>query len=185
VARSTKSVHVAFNELILSQGYDATSVGDIAHRADVGRSTFYDHYSGKPDVLLNGLQHLRAILLDAQASALREGKGPSRILGFSECFFSHCWEYRDLIDVLLRDDGRAVLLQGLRRILSELIAKEVADRKAETQAMRDRAIVRLTADTFLSALLWSKEQHGHCSPQEVNAIFREFAVPALMGRGVL
>lgn len=39
-------------ELFESQGYDATTVDDIAARAGTGRSTFFRHFRGKEDVVL-------------------------------------------------------------------------------------------------------------------------------------
>ncbi len=39
-------------ELFEAQGYDATTVDDIAARAGAGRSTFFRHFRGKEDVVL-------------------------------------------------------------------------------------------------------------------------------------
>ena len=41
----------AFVELILAEGYESVAVGDIAIRANVGRSTLYLHYSSKEALL--------------------------------------------------------------------------------------------------------------------------------------
>jgi AcrR family transcriptional regulator len=41
----------AFVESIASREYDAITVADIVERANVGRSTFYEHYEGKEDLL--------------------------------------------------------------------------------------------------------------------------------------
>src|SRR5215213_8957996 len=38
-------------ELFSAQGFDATSVDDIAQRADVGRTTFFRHFRAKEDVV--------------------------------------------------------------------------------------------------------------------------------------
>ena len=57
-------------ELFLEQGYEATSVSDITRRAGVSRSSFFNYFSAKSDVLWSGF--------DAQADAaivrLREGQ---------------------------------------------------------------------------------------------------------------
>lgn len=37
-------------ELFLEQGYEKTTVADIARRAGVGRSTFFNHFTAKSDV---------------------------------------------------------------------------------------------------------------------------------------
>lgn len=42
----------AATELFLEQGYQATSIDDIASRAGVSRATFFNYFGGKADVLL-------------------------------------------------------------------------------------------------------------------------------------
>jgi AcrR family transcriptional regulator len=46
----------AFVELVLTHGYEATAVGDVIRRANIGRSTFYLHYSSKEALLMESLQ---------------------------------------------------------------------------------------------------------------------------------
>jgi AcrR family transcriptional regulator len=50
---SSKAVlEEAATELFLEQGYQATSIDDIATRAGVSRATFFNYFDGKVDVLL-------------------------------------------------------------------------------------------------------------------------------------
>ncbi|MQY30565.1 hypothetical protein NRB56_61670 [Nocardia sp. RB56] len=54
---------VAAVDLFIEQGYDVTTVAQIAERAGVTRSTFFRHFSDKRDVLVAGqatLSHLLA-----------------------------------------------------------------------------------------------------------------------------
>jgi AcrR family transcriptional regulator len=44
-----------FRELVLSHGYTNVTVGDIIHHANIGRSTFYLHFSSKLDLLKHSL----------------------------------------------------------------------------------------------------------------------------------
>jgi AcrR family transcriptional regulator len=45
-ARTRRALHGALMSLILRKGYEAITVQDIIDEADVGRSTFYAHYTG-------------------------------------------------------------------------------------------------------------------------------------------
>lgn len=49
--RTRTALMAAFVELILSRGYERVRIGAIAARANVGRSTFYLHYSSKAALL--------------------------------------------------------------------------------------------------------------------------------------
>jgi len=50
--RTRQALLAAFRELVLDHPYDTLAVGDIVERANVGRSTFYEHYDSK-DALLS------------------------------------------------------------------------------------------------------------------------------------
>jgi len=49
--RTRTALMAAFVEMLLSEGYEAVTVERIAESANVGRSTFYLHYTGKEDML--------------------------------------------------------------------------------------------------------------------------------------
>lgn len=53
-ASSREVLSEAACELFLEQGYDATSVSDITRRAGVSRSSFFNYFSAKSDVLWSG-----------------------------------------------------------------------------------------------------------------------------------
>jgi AcrR family transcriptional regulator len=69
VERTRNALMASFVHLVLSEGYDAVSVERVAEGANVGRSTFYTHYSGKESMLRESLtrpsSHLAAIVGDA------------------------------------------------------------------------------------------------------------------------
>lgn len=54
-ASSRETLAEAACELFLEQGYDSTSVADITQRAGVSRSSFFNYFSSKSDVLWSGL----------------------------------------------------------------------------------------------------------------------------------
>ncbi len=70
VNRTRKALQQAHISLILEKGYEATTVEDICDAANVGRSTFYAHYTSKDDLRRSGLEHLRKELVDRQKEAL-------------------------------------------------------------------------------------------------------------------
>src|SRR3977135_261485 len=54
----------AFNTLILERGYAKMTVGDVIERAAVVRSTFYEHFETKDDILRQSLVPVFSILAD-------------------------------------------------------------------------------------------------------------------------
>jgi AcrR family transcriptional regulator len=70
VARTRAMLQQAHISLIQEKGYEATTIEDICDKANVGRSTFYAHYTSKDDLRRSGLEHLRAQLAERQKEAL-------------------------------------------------------------------------------------------------------------------
>ncbi|MGF6821251.1 AcrR family transcriptional regulator [Microbacterium sp. ZKA21] len=78
-ASSRETLAEAACELFLEQGYEATSIADITRRAGVSRSSFFNYFSSKSDVLWSGIDEridqavasLRALGPDADGDAVR------------------------------------------------------------------------------------------------------------------
>ncbi len=51
VARTRTAMHQTFLDLVAERPYDEITVAEVITRADVGRSTFYQHYSSKDEIL--------------------------------------------------------------------------------------------------------------------------------------
>ena len=63
--RARQRIIDAARELFLERGFDRVSVGDIAERAEVGRTTFFRHFGDKQEVVFANEQEL----LDTIAAA--------------------------------------------------------------------------------------------------------------------
>jgi AcrR family transcriptional regulator len=62
-------------DLFTEQGYDATTVTQIAERAGVTKSTFFRHFPDKREILVAGQETLSQLLADGIAGA-PEGSSP-------------------------------------------------------------------------------------------------------------
>src|SRR4051794_24083117 len=68
-------LRAAAMELYLAQGYEQTTVAEIAERAGVTARTFFRHYADKREVLFSGSGLLEERMV-AAAAAAPEGTGP-------------------------------------------------------------------------------------------------------------
>ncbi|WP_125098918.1 TetR/AcrR family transcriptional regulator [Leucobacter chromiireducens] len=66
-ASSRETIADAATELFLEQGYEATAVTEITRRAGVSRSSFFNYFAGKADILWFVLDQRIAAVLDAVA----------------------------------------------------------------------------------------------------------------------
>jgi AcrR family transcriptional regulator len=65
----------AAEELFLARGFDEVSVGDIAERAEVGRTTFFRHFGDKQEVVFARWQELLETIV---AAGQAEGTAAAR-----------------------------------------------------------------------------------------------------------
>ncbi|GAA5198951.1 TetR family transcriptional regulator [Microbacterium jejuense] len=87
-ASSRENIAEAACELFLEQGYEQTSIVDIANRAGVSRSSFFNYFASKSDVLWAGLDERLAVFeerlaaddegMDAAAAVRRESEAVAR-----------------------------------------------------------------------------------------------------------
>jgi AcrR family transcriptional regulator len=96
---SRETLAEAACELFLERGYDATSVADITQRAGVSRSSFFNYFSSKSDVLWSGLDARIAQAAEALAALGAEGDGETM---------------RDILREIVRDFAPDPLALALR-----------------------------------------------------------------------
>jgi AcrR family transcriptional regulator len=178
-ARTQRALHSALMSLILRKGYDVITVQDIIDEADVGRSTFYAHCTGKEDLLRSGFQTLRAELAEAQRSARANiGGSQDEPLGFSLAMFEHASSYTDVYRALVGGRGGVVAVNEIRRILSEIVKKELSGVRHDETVPREVRI-QFVVGAFLTVLTWWLERRPKLTPSQVDTIFRRLVIKGI------
>ena len=183
VNRTRAALQKAHMSLILEKGYEATTVEDICDAANVGRSTFYAHYTSKDDLKRGGLERLRKELADRQRHALATpGNLKDRSLGFSLTMFEHARDHMDLYRALVGGRGGAVALGSIRQILSDLVRNELAatvDRESAEIIPRE-VVVQYVVGAFMAVMTWWLDGGARLPPQRIDAMFRRLATEGIM-----
>jgi len=109
VARTREAIRAAFNSLILARGYDAFTAADIAEAANVGRSTFYEHFQGKDEVLAATL----VPVLEPLAEACTAPAADPRL----EATIGHFWDNRRMAKALMSGRAHAVMAGRLATLI--------------------------------------------------------------------
>jgi AcrR family transcriptional regulator len=178
-ARTRRALHEALISLILSKGYEATTIQDIIDEADVGRSTFYAHYTGKEALLRGGFERLRADLMQARAScSTRRGARRSEPLVFSLAMFQHADGYKDVYRALVGGRGGAIAVSEIRRVLSEFVREELSTAKRNGAVPRELAL-QFIVSAFLAVLTWWLERKPELVPTAVDGMFRRLVISGI------
>lgn len=112
-ARTRQSILNAFIELMFERRYDGFAVPDIVTRANIGRSTFYEHFGGKDALLRVSMEGMLTVLADAGAGS---AANPEALRGVID----HFWENRRL--------GRTVFAPPLRALIERQLAELIEAR---------------------------------------------------------
>jgi AcrR family transcriptional regulator len=162
---------------MLKKGYGAVTVEDICAEADVGRSTFYAHFTSKDDLKRSGLDdHLRKMLRERQRQAKAEA-GKDEGFGFALVFFEHARDHLDLYRALVGKGGAATSLAMIRQILTEQVRLELANAAGgkSPDAPPREAVVQFVVGAFMSLMTWWLDGGAKLPAQRVDALFRRLA----------
>jgi AcrR family transcriptional regulator len=177
VARTFRSLSETLHALILEKGYEQISVGELVAQADVGRSTFYAHFGGKDRLLTATVQQARPALIGASENS-------GALLSFSRRFFELAFEHRHLHRALSRHGGESLVIDELRRMLSELVRADLAKHDCSSSVdIPEEALVRFVVSTALALAWWSTQNEAPVAAGEIDAIFRRLVIPGLITAG--
>jgi AcrR family transcriptional regulator len=182
VQRTRGLLREALFSLIQEKGFEPLSVQNIIDRANVGRATFYAHFDNKEDLLLAGFDELRASFKQRQREVLSRGRSvEERVFAFSREMFAHANGHRDLFRAMVAKQSGAVIQQVLHKMLVDLIRddmKAMAPR-GDGDSISSEALVQFIAGGLFGLLMWWLDGKMRLPVQEVNALFRRLAIPAV------
>lgn len=172
VRRTQDALRHAMMELILEKGFEATSVSDIADRADVGRSTFYAHYADKEDLLQGSLEGLGQHLRERMVAAAEEARSEAHpALTFCLPMLEHAGENRDIFAAMAGRRSGALFLELTHDLWADLV------RSGWEQS--DEVAVQAIAGGFSATLQWWLGTRPELEPAEIDERFRALIEPAL------
>jgi AcrR family transcriptional regulator len=183
IPRTRGMLQQALMSLILKKDYETITIQDICDEANVGRSTFYAHYTSKDDLKRSGFEHLRKDLADRQRSALAiPGDVRSRSFGFSLTMFEHARDHRELHRARVGNRGGTIALCGIRQIISDLVRDDLAATRgnSSSDAIPRELVVHYIVGAYMAVLTWWLDGGAKLPPQQVDEIFRHLASQGIM-----
>lgn len=153
VARTRNAVVTAFNHLFFHRKPGKIRVADIVEQANVGRSTFYDHYTSAEDVHLEALSRPLAILADAAAGRNDPGRLTPLLV--------HVWDNRQHARETF-DKGR--MQDRTSRLLADLIEERLQQTHPVLTIPLRLAALQL-AETALAPIRGWMTGAAYCTPE--------------------
>ncbi|WP_413628169.1 TetR/AcrR family transcriptional regulator [Fructilactobacillus vespulae] len=127
-----------FVELINEKGFQELNVTDITRKAEIGRGTFYTHFTDKYDLLANieteMLDHLKSDLGDVISNGMRwlvVDKNTNEPAPFIVETLKNFYKNRVVIAALLSENGDPYFLRKIKKLIFK-------DLNESLQASRDQ-----------------------------------------------
>ena len=159
----------AFAQLLQEPGYAKLRVKDILERADVGRTSFYAHFSSKEQLLKASLDRLKDALVKHSA---RDSAGEP--LAFVGAFFRHIGSHRAIYDAVIGREDFPLFAHYMERMLVELVRESMTADSANNELA-----VRHMAGALWAVATWWIEQGGGLSAEDTAAMFHHLALYGL------
>ena len=180
IQRTIKAIRDAFGALLERKTYASITVQDILDEANVGRSTFYEHYKTKDELL-------HAVCAEIFSHVFSERLVPEAHHDFSHTndlhhvvmhMFYHFSEDKREIRGILSSEGKPIFIADLKKQLSALVDSYIL-----TEYHSDRFEKDLLANHLIASLaeltLWWMARDCDKSPEEMAETYFALVLPSL------
>lgn len=138
VRKSREAIVATFNALVLNGHYAGLGVRELARKAGVGRSTFYQHFDDKTALLVEAMYPLLSILADAAA-----GNEAPRL----PWVLAHFEEQRANALALFASPERAAIEAAVARLIARQLPRAPTTLpRADISSTLSRTTIGLIAD---------------------------------------
>jgi AcrR family transcriptional regulator len=181
VQRTRELLQQALIALIRERGYDPITVQDIVDRANVGRTTFYLHYTSKDDLFL----HCHDAILGQFQLSPEVHLSPEALLS-PEAPAGMVMAYRHLIEaqallvpILQSKDGLLILRRIRDRSAQEIAAHLRAAFAEEDSGLPTDLLANYLAGAQIALLQWWLEKRQPYSPEQLAHTFHRLQRAAI------
>ncbi|WP_061960682.1 TetR/AcrR family transcriptional regulator [Demequina flava] len=137
IVRTRRRLQEALFALAGERGIDHVTISDIAERAGVNRTTFYQHYSDKETLLADALD-LVASEAGAQLGDIEvlSGRPPEALV----TFLTHIDAHAELYRRVFTEPGYGAVLARLRAEIQSAVAQTAHDHMPDGRVMPDEVL---------------------------------------------
>ncbi len=181
IQRTRQLMREALISLILEKGFEKITVQNIIDRANVGRSTFYDHFQDKQDLLEKSFGFVAEELDQHMQSPHHHDDTPPHHLVHSIDFFQHAYENRDIYKAMAESGGGEVLMEIGRKHMENNIQAHLSalENQDERVSFPLPAISHYLASTLMALITWWQDEGGAYTPEEMDDMFNTLAMPGV------
>jgi TetR/AcrR family transcriptional regulator of autoinduction and epiphytic fitness len=154
--RHREAILEAARELITERGGPAFTIDDLAARADVGRRTVFNHFTGLDDVLLTVCADTLSVIVDdflSTVAGIPVGDGSPSSMFDELATATRASDLPTAIVTVLRILGITATSRSRHAILSDAVSTRVSKRLVAEVGRRNSQVDGLDAELLASSLM--------------------------------
>lgn len=176
VRRTRKLLRDALVGLVAERGYERVTVQDVLDRADVGRSTFYAHFTDKDALFSSCFDDLRAELR-RHLGAMTPGQVPDHPSEPVGSVFEHAYRNKEIYRAACGRRGENVLSRQLRPMLIELLTEHLV---SVGTRMPVEVVAEYHAGALTGLVVWWVREDFPYGPEHMASMCRDLTAPGVM-----
>jgi AcrR family transcriptional regulator len=174
--RTRQLVTSAMMELLAEKRYEAITIQDILDRAGIGRTTFYTHYFDKEDVHASMMEQM----LERMTQELPT-RHPGQAIVPSLELFRHIQQDHKHFQAIAGGPTAESLWETMQIALGKTIEQglQSARKDKKQPTLPVNVVSAYLSGAFLSLLKWWLKSGMPYTPEEMDEIFRQLAMPGV------
>ena len=168
IQRTRSAIFDAFYKLIARRRYAKISIQNIIDEANIGRSTFYEHFETKDDLLRAMCTDLFEHIFEAHTEKSCHYFAPSST--FPEKLthlLYHLLEDKPVIKGILSSESGEIFLEYFRRYFTNIVAHE----NIQVVGVPQEFVLQHTVGSFIEAVRWWVQRDFQESPETLSRYF--------------
>lgn len=164
IIKTQRNLYNALTNLLKVKSFESIKVSDICQEALVNRSTFYDHYNDKYELLIDYINSEKKILEDALSINKNDVSTKKYYIELIKIVINHVDELKDLYQAIIINNQNSIVMN----ILIDVVTKDVENKvKDNTQSKIPSkiitkfyvgAVVNVCMEWLMNNSLYSKEE---------------------------
>ena len=171
IQKTRAAIFAAFDTLIQKNAYADISVQDIIDEANVGRSTFYEHFSTKDELLRQKCTDLFEHIFAPSGTEKTHYFSPSASFRqMTTHILYHLLDDKETVKGILSGESGEMFLRHFRRYVSRLTDTIDASRLARND-VPESFVHNHIAGSFIEMVRWWADRDFSDAPEDVTRYF--------------
>jgi AcrR family transcriptional regulator len=175
VRRTRRILQDALVSLILEKDYASISIKEITDRAEVAYITFFRHYNGIDELLLEVLDEGLAELLRHIATVAGQGEGPANEVE-GKLIFEYIKQKSDLFRILLKSQSVTRIRKSVIQNIATILQSSCSFLQRPNSYVSDNIASNHMATSLLALIEWWLENKMSPSPTQMGKIYKALII---------